>query len=122
LVGAAVLLAIPVALSILSAIASFLALYGHVILSVMVFACAVAVGGFLAKSVVADFAETGGNFDIPGTVLLMVKLLSFVCLAIALIIILINAFREPNLAQETWPNQTLQQAAVSCTARSVHRR
>jgi hypothetical protein len=93
LVALSVLVGVPIALFILSAMATFLALYGHVILSVIAFLGAAGVVGLLVKSVIADFAETGGDFDTKGTVILIIKLLAFVGLAIALIIVLINAFR-----------------------------
>jgi hypothetical protein len=59
----------------------------------LVFAGAVAVGVLLAKSVIADFSETGGDFDTLETVILLIKLLAFVGLAIALIIVVINVMR-----------------------------
>lgn len=80
-------------LALLSAIASFLAMQGIFLVSVISLSGAVAVGIFLCKSLIDDFRETDGNFDTLGTVVFLFKLLSLASLAIALIIVLIHAVR-----------------------------
>jgi hypothetical protein len=91
--GCLIVLAIPVALVVLSAIASFVAAHGGAILSVILFVGAIALGALLVRSIVHDFRKSGGSFDGPDTIIFFAKLFSLVGLSITTIVVLVNLFR-----------------------------
>jgi DnaJ domain len=85
-VGCTVILAAPIGILILF-------LYPRAVLTAIIFLGAAATAGLLVRSLVAGFAETGGNFDLKSTIRVLAKLLTLVALTITLVIWVISGLR-----------------------------